>query len=305
MKKKDWVEFEKIVSMVEEGLSPDAEVVHNVRLPVINSPSNLRRQCDVVIYSGSGARRTLTIVEVQLRKSKVDINTFNGWIRKFRSVGAQHLICVSRHDFPISIKEEAIKHGDSVRLVVLKETIPTNCPINMHFENRNFEVTDITEIQVSLPRNDVENHVMNSITVNDKLWSLNQTTLLSIYHLCKDKVGKLPGDSSGCDSLKFLASSESPLYFHFNGRIHKVDFSCEFTWELTIEKIKPLMLSYEQTDSGVLAWFIEYCYMSNEQLATVQITLINEGETYRVGHISSDIPEHMKLDMGVIRPMSN
>ena len=106
---KDWKFFEEIVTILEGKINKESNVVQNVNLPVIDSPSNRVRQCDVVIYTGNAPRQTMTIVEVQKRGSKPDINTFNGWLEKMKEVGAQHLLCVSQQGFPASIQEKSEK----------------------------------------------------------------------------------------------------------------------------------------------------------------------------------------------------
>ncbi|MBL6932308.1 MAG: hypothetical protein ISR45_05120, partial [Rhodospirillales bacterium] len=94
--KNDGKDLEHLVHAIEQSIAPDSVVEHDVNLPVISSGSGRTRQCDVVIRSGQKPRETITIVEVQDRGSKPDINTFGGWLQKLEEVGGQHLICVSR-----------------------------------------------------------------------------------------------------------------------------------------------------------------------------------------------------------------
>jgi hypothetical protein len=118
----DWKITEKIIALLEGIITPDAEVEHNVYLPVIGSQSGRKRQCDIVIKYGLEPRQSIAIVEVQKRKKLPDINTFQGWLRKMTEVGAQHLICVSALGYPKSIIEDvATKVGPTVTLTTLKE----------------------------------------------------------------------------------------------------------------------------------------------------------------------------------------
>ena len=115
-----WQVVEEVAGLLEKSLTPFAEVRRNVKLPVIGKTR--RRQCDVVITYGSPPRQSVTIVEVQKRARKPDINTFHGWCRKMQEVGAQHLICVSMRGYPNSIIDEvATRHGPTVRLLTLNE----------------------------------------------------------------------------------------------------------------------------------------------------------------------------------------
>ena len=117
-----WEGYEKLVAFLELFLTPDAQVRHNVYLPVLGSPSNRTRQCDVVIEHWLGPRKSLTIVEVQKRKKKPTINEFQGWLEKMNDVGAQQLICVSELGYPKSVIEQAATRvGSRVALMTLKE----------------------------------------------------------------------------------------------------------------------------------------------------------------------------------------
>ena len=90
---KDWKDLERVVQLIEQSISPEAVVEHNQFLPVIGSPSGLKRQCDVVVRSGDKPREVITIIEVQNRTSKPDITTFGGWLEKLDEVGAHQRFC--------------------------------------------------------------------------------------------------------------------------------------------------------------------------------------------------------------------
>ena len=119
--KQDWKTQEKVVTIIERHLGQGAKVRRNVHLPVLESKIGRTRQCDIVIEEGTEPRQTISIVEVQKRGKKPEINEFGGWVKKMREVGAQHLICVSELGFPRSIKEEADLIGPTVRLLTLKK----------------------------------------------------------------------------------------------------------------------------------------------------------------------------------------
>src|SRR5689334_14816843 len=117
-----WRYVERVSALLEKALSPGSRVDLDVRLPVLNSRKGKRRQCDVVITTGSPPREMRTIVEVQKRKGKPDITTFDGWVQKMRDVGAQGLICVSEAGYPDSVIEKVnFQIGPTVRLMTLRE----------------------------------------------------------------------------------------------------------------------------------------------------------------------------------------
>ncbi len=112
---------EKIVAGLERCIDSDAEIVANIRLPVLGAPKRRPRQIDVLIRQGEEPRQHLSIVEVQKRKSKVGPDQLNGWLQKMREVGAQHLICVSESGFSSGAKIIADQTGPTIRLLTLKE----------------------------------------------------------------------------------------------------------------------------------------------------------------------------------------
>ena len=122
MKKNDGKYLEQLVELIEKSIARStdhtAKVERNVNLPVLNSSIGATRQCDIIIRSGVVPRETITIVEVQDRKEAVEIGHYSDWITKLDSVGAQQLICVSRHAFPESIKEQVALSGTKVRLTI-------------------------------------------------------------------------------------------------------------------------------------------------------------------------------------------
>jgi hypothetical protein len=109
--------LEQTVALLERGIAPEARIEIDVWLPELATGTD--RQCDVVIRQGVPPREKLTIVEVQDRNSKVDINTFQGWCAKRDALGANELICVSVAGFPSSIDKSASQQGGRVRLMTL------------------------------------------------------------------------------------------------------------------------------------------------------------------------------------------
>lgn len=104
MPKQSWKIQEEVVGLLEKHLSPDARIQVDVKMPVLGSKSGRTRQCDVLVEEGDEPRMTRTLVEVQERDAKPDELTFDGWLKKMRQIGAQHLVCVTESGFPVSIK---------------------------------------------------------------------------------------------------------------------------------------------------------------------------------------------------------
>ena len=101
---KPWRTHEEISGLFERAINPGSTI--NVSTPRDRTDiTGARRQLDVEILTGAGARQTRSIVEVQKRKQKVGINDYEGWIEKKRKLNAALLIGVSEQGFT----DEALK----------------------------------------------------------------------------------------------------------------------------------------------------------------------------------------------------
>ena len=208
---KDGKELEKLVRLVEMSISPDARVEHNVDMPILNSGRGETTQCDVVIWSGKSPRETITLIEVQDRKSKVMPNDFRGWKQKVRDVGAQHLICVSKREFSKSIKEQAAKSGGAIMLMTFKEAAPETLPMGFArilYQFNNFDLKAINFIQPSISKSeaislgvlDASRNIIK-VNVNEKCWSLNGRGMVSLFILCRDFYAIPEGETSGMSRI--------------------------------------------------------------------------------------------------------
>lgn len=68
---KDGKQLEQLVHLIEKSIEPNAQVEHNVQMPILNSRIGATTQCDIVIRTGTPPRQTITLVEVQDRGSQV------------------------------------------------------------------------------------------------------------------------------------------------------------------------------------------------------------------------------------------
>ena len=236
-------ELELLIKMIQKHIEPDAVVQHDIHLPVIGSPSGRTRQCDIVITSGPSHRKTITIIEAQDRTSQVDINTFNGWLAKLDEIGAQHLICVSRLEFPESIKEKAFNQGNKVKLVNLKDADPTEIPLSFlksNFKYYNYQPIGVTTPQISFTKDETislgiyeaisEFIERNSMDLNSMLFSFDKKDMKSIYSICQDSCKNLLVNGSGSEVLEFDKKDNKPLYFHIDGKCTRIGMRLEFNW---------------------------------------------------------------------------
>lgn len=117
---------EKVVTILERHIDQNARVFCDVLLPVVSDSEMEPRQIDVLIETGTKARPTRTIVEVQDRKPKPQPTEFDGWLKKMEDVGAQHLMCVTTAGYTKTILKKAAKRGPTVRLFTLKQLEESN-----------------------------------------------------------------------------------------------------------------------------------------------------------------------------------
>lgn len=286
-----WMITEKIISILEKVISPDAKVEHNVKLPVIGSPSGKMRQCDIVIISGKVPRQYTAIVEVQKRNRKPDITTFHGWHRKMQQVGAQRLICVSALGYPKSIIEDVkIRIGPTVTLMTLQELegkIPIDIlPFTYRFAPR-FEVEDNTEIKLDIPKDtlfDSQLQIENtckiiSINNNIELFSIDEfiTNILNYSINMFDRLGIKEPDTYKAE-IEITGNEQNLLLKleNINLKINKLFGDNALIWlnyknyKIKIDSwiIKLNLCKYDKVeevsrfkyhqefDNGVLAWIV-------------------------------------------------
>jgi len=120
---------EKVVTVLERHLTPDARILQHQYLPVLNGDPGERREVDVLIEQGVEPRITRSIVEVQKRGTKPTRSEFDAWLAKMEEVGAQHLICVSEKGFTKPQMRKARQRGPTVRLLTLAELEANESPL--------------------------------------------------------------------------------------------------------------------------------------------------------------------------------
>ena len=297
---KKWLETEKLVHLIESSLNKDSEVLHNQQLPVINCPTGRTRQCDIVIVSGNISRKTTTIVEVQNRKSKVDINTFIGWLGKMEEVGAQHLICVSMKPFPKSIIEKAKQKGNSVLLINLNDNneiskIPPNILMSKS-SFHNFDIHEIFELTLGLNQKELDQYgikesdiKLDHFTANTKAFSFDKKTIFSIHEISLEVIKSLEYKVN--EVFEIIYTEEQDLYLYFNDFFLKLrEFSVKIKWSNTVREMIPTIISYEQIGDGVLAWVVDFNYKEDDKYINVKATFVVKGD---------------KIEINLMSPVSN
>lgn len=275
-------DLEKIVAIIESSLSPDSEIEQNVFLPVLNSPSDRTRQCDVVIRSGPKARQTVTLVEVQDRTSKVSIGTFCDWLEKLKEVGANHLICISRLDFPESVKEKALFEGNRVLLININKLLPESIPLDLvsfQFSYENVSITNVGNIQCRVRPGSFVGKASppNLGQLGDKVWSRNKedrVSLLDVIEPILKEFHKGVGVIQNSTTLSFEKDNRLKLYFPLDGDFIEVGLAMELDY-IYDSFFSPLSVSsYEQVDSGALAWVFEIEKDTSQGIVKLKIPVV-------------------------------
>jgi len=308
---KDGKGLEWLVQLIEKSIAPDAIVEHDVDMPVLNSSRGSTAQCDIVIRSGKEPRQTVTIIEVQDRGSRVKPNDFRGWKQKLEDVGAQRLICVSRQEFPESIKEQASLLGNSIILVTLKEADPESLPldfINVQYQYRHFQLITLNHVQPSISKSEaislgVRDALLSRKTVkaNDLCWSIDGQHLVSLYVLCRDYYSPPDGLTTGTGKISFDLKEEPSLFCVVNDVFIRAGLDCEFEWTNEIIDKPVSVLTYEQDEFGALAWVAEIIHESPKGRVVFRIPLVKSGDKYILRSVYAELPKDTEFLFSVIK----
>ncbi|MFH6598639.1 hypothetical protein ACEVAQ_07945 [Ectopseudomonas khazarica] len=278
-------DLEKIVEIIERSISPGAKIEHNVFLPILTSAEGHTAQCDIVIRNGNPPRETLTLIEVQDRNSKVDINTFRGWLGKIEDVGAQHLICVSRKDFPSSIKEKVSQSGSKIFLITLTELPPERIPlefIRFIFQYRHLDIKSIRNVRPFVAPGQIEKFGLKpmSHSFDERVWSLDGENMISLLDICRRKIKPenitpvTSGYIEGSNSLLFNLTDNERLFYSHNGKLVRMGLEYEFEWGFEYAEIPMSIASYEQDKHGALAWLFEVTHKSKSGFISVKLPVV-------------------------------
>jgi hypothetical protein len=297
--------FEQIVQIIEKSIDPNASIEHDVMMPVLNSPSGRKRQCDIVITTGKKPRETVSIVEVQDRKTKVEINEFNGWLSKLNEIGAQHLICVSKQEFPESIQEVAAQNGNRVRLIQLTNFPSSKIPLDIFFNDFNislFEIVAIGNLKINIDESKNNEEQLLSILVSNGKVDVNHKFifhedfgLISLYQYCQNH--QIVKNNESGQSLMTISTNLDPkTKFQINGQIKPGEMTFEMKWESEVIKVPINLLTYNQ-DGDTLAWLAEASYEVPQGPIEFKFGITPNEDGYNITILNSSIimPEDSTL----------
>lgn len=98
-------DLEILVSEIQKQLSPDAEVLHNVKLPSRTTSAN--RQIDVLVKQRIGQYEMLIVIDSKDYKTPVDVKGVEEFYGLVTDVGANKGVLVCPADFTKAAKERA------------------------------------------------------------------------------------------------------------------------------------------------------------------------------------------------------
>jgi hypothetical protein len=304
MGKKNGKYLEWIVELFERSIQPNARIERDVLLSKLHFPTSRKAQCDIVIREGDPPRETLTIIEVQDRATKTKINDFRGWLKKREQVGAQHLICVSKHDFSRTIKEEAAQLGNEVRLVKLTELpegeIPTNF-FKIEFTSDDFLVLPSGNLQIAADKvilkklGITKGRSKKKISGTENIFSRDKKKLISINKLCQESVREKE-HSQGQSKLIFSLYSFPRIFIKHENEFIRIGLKLKFEWKINTSKRPIKMLSYEQDEFGELAWIIETEYPTPSGPLSVKVPVKKIGDQFQLRNMYFTIPMKVSLE---------
>jgi len=303
--------LERLVQIIEQSISPESVVEHNIQLPILNSRTGETAQCDIVIRTGKKPRETITIIEVQNSKRAVEINEFRGWVAKLAAVGAQHLYCVSRKDFAKSIKEQVALSGNTVKLITLKEIDTEEIPINFFKFSTLYHDIDIPSIKrketiisaeeaitlgTSLERIEAD---IKKLETNDRKFSLDRILLMALSTFCIEDVIPSEGIASGTRTIALGYDEDKLLYYFLDGLFVSIKLRLEYTWTFKKVDIPVSVLSYDQDDHGALAWVLESHYQSSRGPISIRIPVTKNGDAFSISGMffSAPVDTHLSFSL--------
>ncbi|CAM1366247.1 conserved hypothetical protein [Tenacibaculum litoreum] len=289
MKKNDGKYLEQLVEIIERSIDSDATIERDVQMPILNSKGGYKTQCDIVITKGKAPRLTKTIIEVQDRNSKVKPNDFRGWTQKLDEVGAQHLICVSKQEFPESIKEKASNSGNKISLINLKNLDVDKIPLSFfdyNFTYNTFELKQWSLIKIDNLSNSNTFNLRSlffnrKISANDKVFSYDKKTFFNINELTSISIeGKSIFNKKINSVFSSYHDENRQLYLFFSNSFIKINCEINFSYFLSSESIPTSLMSYEQDEFGVLAWVIKALYQKGENFIEMSMPVTKKGDKY-------------------------
>jgi hypothetical protein len=300
--------LEQLVQIIEKSISPDSIVEHNVQLPILNSKSGLTAQCDIVIRTGKKPRQTITIVEVQDRNRATDINDFRGWKQKLEDVGAQHLFCVSRKEFPKSIKEMAALSGNTIKLITIKELEAKEIPLTLLNFSGNFYDIDIVHIkrdetrffdfeavELGITQDKVEEE-LKVLMANDFKFSFDKKELIALSTLCLENSSTTEDVVLRTSVLDLGYDKKMPFFFLTSAGFISIRLRIKYTWTNKVIPLPISVLSYEQNEYGALAWVVESFYQSSRGPIWIKIPVTkNDDDSYSISGMLLSLPETLKF----------
>lgn len=315
MAKKKGTDLELVVAAIEKGLEPSSIVKHDQHLPILASFEGHKRQCDVVIYSGTERRPILSIIEVQDRNSPVNVGTFDSWISKRDEVGANQLICVSRRPYPSSIIEKANQQGSRVTLIELPEGIPEQLPIDFikvkyQFSDIVAEDIDVTFLINSDCKEFITTQIVDSASKhqwkhksfknNDDIEVSIHDTLLEILKSIHPEENKIHTNSC---CFSFRQNKELRLFINSSGCKIPIFLNVElknYNYEFHREPMNVAV--YRTTGKGDDGWFFETIHNSVYGPISIKIPIIRHEASggYQMLDVISDIPFDFKQYLTVI-----
>lgn len=279
---KEWELLEHTILLLEQAIDTESKVERDVKLPVLASEGKEFRQCDIVIRVGKPGRETITIIEVQARKKRVDINTFGGWVDKMESVGANRLICVSKHDFPSSIKNRVDKLGARVVLMTLKnigDSFPPNILGNLDVTVNTHEIT-LADAEIEFDPVIITGPCTLPPVEPDSKFFIYNDNELSIFGLISKYLNKFSLPKKDLRLQIKLPENGEEIFVIYVKKIKILSMVIKTILTYKEFKIPLTAYSYEQNDAGVLAWMAEgkIKWKDEDYIFKIPISKVNDND---------------------------
>lgn len=230
--KSKWVEFEKLVQMIQKSLAPEGQVTHN---EFLKGKSNVEHQCDVVLRSKVGQFPFLCVIECKQWKKRVGLEVVKGFVSKVNDIGAHHGMIVSE----VGFSKKALKFAKQNNIALCKPVDAQSkvwenvglIPIQVTFVGRG---KSSFEIEASEQFGTVDTSGKGISTEAVLVFDKKKNQSLNLRRLCEEKWDELFSEKIPADMGNLQGAEEGRFLLDLkNGKLTPVAFKYNFGIETT------------------------------------------------------------------------
>jgi len=135
---------------------------------------------------------------------------------------------------------------------------------------------------------------------DEQCWSLDKNKLVSLYTLFQDSFVRPEGKSEGEGRIFFDLEKGRELYMFIEDHFIRVGLDTSYLWTLKETELPISVLSYEQNDAGILAWFAEASCETQNGPISIKVPFVKTDKGYnRTDRIAINYPEDLPFTVSL------